>query len=92
MRFHVELLLAVLLLAGCAVQDVVSGTTKEAVAEAPCKKTPPARPIFPADALTGDEDIFTMGQTIWADRLERRAYERQLEVYAEECSRSSTSP
>jgi len=59
---------------------------KEVVAEAPCKVSLPLRPAFPADELNGDEDIFTIGKTLWADRLARRAYGLQLETEIKGCA------
>lgn len=76
-----------LLLSGCAwFSDTAPGTTSTAVPEAPCNADVPARPVFPADALTGDEDIFTLGTTLWADRKARKAYELQLETIAVGCT------
>jgi len=60
-------------------------TVSVAVAEPPCKVNFPPRPIFPADALTGDEDLWTIGTALWADRLARKAYELQLETAIEGC-------
>lgn len=82
--------LAALLLAGCAAAEVAPPAVSTAVPEAPCDADVPARPVFPADALTGNEDIFTLGTTLWADRKARRAYELQLEAIAEGCTRSPT--
>lgn len=81
-------LLAVVLAAGCATETAPQ--TGKAVAEAPCdagKK--PQRPVFPAEALTGQEDIWVMGTTLWADHKARRAYELALEKFADECSKKS---
>lgn len=78
--------LALILLAGCAWLDTAPASTSKAVSEAPCDADVPARPVFPADALTGDEDIFTLGTRLWADRKARRAYELQLEKIAIGCT------
>lgn len=79
---------ALLALAGCATQTVAPQVVKQAVAEAPCDAGKrPQRPVLPADGLTGDEDIFALSTTLWADRKARRAYEAPLEKFAEECSR-----
>lgn len=77
-----------LAVAGCAAQQTAGGVTKEAVATATCdgSKVPP-RPAFPADALTGKEDVFTIGVTLWADRKARQAYELPLEAFYAECSK-----
>lgn len=79
--------LVLLLLAGCAAREVAPPAVSTAVPEAPCDADVPVRPVFPADALTGNEDIFTLGTTLWADRKARRAYELQLEAIAEGCTK-----
>lgn len=75
--------------AGCATQDLAPTNTATAVAEPPCDpaKLPPRPVTFPADALKGDEDIWIMGITLWADRKARMAYGAQLETFAGECAR-----
>lgn len=79
--------IALLLLAGCAwFGDTAPASTARVVPEAPCDADVPARPVFPADTLTGDEDIFTLGTTLWADRKARKAYELQLEKVAIGCT------
>lgn len=83
MRFAI--LIVVLFLAGCAMDAATPA--KQAVAEAPCKAAVPKRPVFPADTLTGSEDIWTIGTTLWADRKARKAYELELEKIAEGCTR-----
>lgn len=84
----------VLALAGCAAQELAPVTVREAVAEAPCDPAKlPRRPVFPADALTGGEDIFTIGTVLWADRKARKAYGVELEVFAAGCAgRPSAGP
>jgi len=47
----------------------------------------PTRPSFPADSLTGDEDVFTLGKTLWADRQARMAYEAEVRTALEGCTR-----
>lgn len=80
-------LVVFLALSGCAI-DTDSGTTKEAVAEEPCDRSKlPRPPILAADALTGDEDLFVIGTTLWADRKARQAYERELATFADGCSK-----
>ena len=73
-------------IAGCGMLETAPITVDRAVAEAPCKVDVPVRPVFPADTLTGDEDIFTIGKTLWADRLARRGYGLQLETAIKGCS------
>lgn len=81
------LLCAAALLAGCETNQTAPGTVKEAVAEAPCKAKLGSKPVYPADMLTGSEDIFTTGTVLWADRKARRARELELETTVEGCTR-----
>lgn len=87
MRAHKSMCLAalsVIALAGCAGTATAPGTVKVAVATA-CDAPVPAKPVFPADTLTGDEDIFTLGKTLWADRKARQAYEMEIRTALEGC-------
>ena len=81
-------LVAALLCAGCATEGVAPGVVKAATPEPPCDagKAPRARQ-YPADSLTGAEDLYQLGQVLWADRLARRAYQREAEAFIEECTR-----
>ena len=74
-----------LLLGACGTVPVPSGVVKEAV-WVPCPISVPARPVFPAEALTGNEDIWTLGVTLWADRKARQAYELDLETRLVGCT------
>ncbi len=78
-----------LLLAGCAAMETAPATVPQAVAEAPCKAELSAKPVYPADTLRGDEDIFVMGTTLWADRKARQARELVLETTIEGCTKPS---
>lgn len=91
---HVKHAMAALAIAaaGCAGVGTAPSSVKQAVPEAPCKAEVPARPVFPADTLTGDEDIWTKGAVLWADRLARRAYELKLEIIAAKCTGSPALP
>lgn len=80
--------LVVVLLAGCAAQETAPPTVSQAVAEAPCKAAVPPRPVFPTEALTGKEDLWTIATTLWADHKARRAYELQLETIVDGCTRA----
>lgn len=81
------------LVGACATQETAPGVVKQAVAEPPCSaQKVPARPVFPADTLTGAESIWVLGTTLWADRKARRAYEAALEVFAQECTRPAGAP
>lgn len=85
--FYYPALGILLLLAGCATTETAPPVVKEAVPEAPCKAGLADRPVYPADALTGDEDIWTLGITLWADRRARRARELVLETVVEGCTK-----
>ena len=86
MRAHKLMTLAVALaLAGCASEPTAPGTVKVPVAT-PCDAPVPTRPVFPADTLTGAEDIFTLGKTLWADRKAREAYELEVRTALEGCT------
>ncbi len=71
--------------AGCASAPTAPAVVKEAVAEPPCRVSLPPRPTFPADTLAVDADLWTIGTTLWADRLARRAYTLQLETAIAGC-------
>lgn len=94
--FHVKqgllALAAVLLLAGCETTRTAPASIPRPVPEAPCKADVPARGVMPADTLTGDEDIFTLGAVLWADRLTRQAYELKLEIIVARCTASPALP
>jgi len=79
------ILLVALLLAGCAATAIAPSTVKEAVFM-PCDVPVPAIPVFPVDTLTGEEDLWTMGKTLWADHKARQAYEREIRTALEGCT------
>lgn len=83
--------LVALLAAACASPPTAPAVVKQAVPEAPCVVSVPPRPVFPADALTGTEDLFTIGKTLLADIRARAAYELQLETALGGCTRASTN-
>ena len=86
MRVHkLMCLAAAIALAGCAADLTAPATVKVAVAMS-CEADVPALPVFPADTLTGDEDIFTLGKTLWADRKTRQAYELKVRTALEGCT------
>ena len=85
--FYYPALVILLLLAGCATPETAPPVVREAVPEEPCKAKLGPRPAYPADTLTGDEDIWQMGTTLWADRKARRARELELETVVEGCTR-----
>lgn len=85
-RLALSVMLAFLV--ACATTETAPATVGVAVAEAPCDAgKAPKVPTFPADVLRGDEDIFTLGKVLWADRLARRAYQRQAEAFIAECTK-----
>lgn len=73
------------ILAGCGTAPAIPATVNVAVA-APCDAPIPDRPAFPAETLTGTEDIFTIGKTLWADIKLRTAYELKLRTALEGCT------
>lgn len=73
------------LLAGCGSAPTIPATVNVAVAT-PCDAPIPDKPVFPAETLTGAEDIFTIGKTLWADLKLRTAYELQLRTALEGCT------
>lgn len=87
-----SVILMILILTGCAGLETAPSTTKTAVAEAPCKADLPTRPVFAGDTLTGDEDLWTIGTTLWSERLTRQAYELKLEIIAAKCTGSPSLP
>jgi hypothetical protein len=82
---------AAVALAGCAADLTAPATVKVAVAT-PCDADVPPLPVFPADTLTGDEDIFTLGKTLWADRKARQAYELKVRTALEGCTAKGVTP
>lgn len=77
--------LLALLLAGCATQT--APPTVKVPVYLPCPTDIPARPTFPADALTEQDDIWALGTALWADRLARESYEISLRVRLIGCTR-----
>ena len=76
--------MALIFLAGCAGSPTAPITVKVPVS-VPCQAQIPPRPVFPADTLTGNEDIWTLGVTMWAERKARQAYELQVETALAGC-------
>lgn len=79
------MMLIAVLLSGCAWLPKAPATVNVAVAQA-CDVPVPPLPTFPVDTLTGDEDVFTLGKTLWADRQVRQAYELRLRTALEGCT------
>lgn len=77
-------LLLSLLLAACATTppDVVEVPTPIPV---PCRIATPARPDFAVDALDLGVSIWDQMRALRAERLQRKAYERELEAAVESC-------
>lgn len=71
-------------LMGCAATQTAPGMVKVPVS-VPCQTQIPPRPVFPADGLTGDEDLWTLGTTLWADRKARAAWEVDIETRLRGC-------
>lgn len=68
---------------GCATTPVPMVVHVPVVA--PCIESMPFRPQFPADALTDNDDIFVIGQTLMADIETRKGYELTLEIALSAC-------
>lgn len=79
------LVLLAAILAGCGSAPSIPATVSVAV-DKPCDVPVPDVPVFPAEALTGAEDIFTIGKTLWADHKVRQAYEIKLRTALEGCT------
>lgn len=79
------LILLAAVLAGCGTAPSIPTTVSVAVAQ-PCDAPVPDRPVFPAETLTGAEDLFTIGKTLWADINARAAYELKLRTALEGCT------
>jgi hypothetical protein len=71
-------------LMGCAGPQTAPGVVKVPVS-VPCQTQVPPRPVFPSDTLTGDEDLWTLGITLWADRKARKAWELDIETRLKGC-------
>lgn len=84
MRKSNLVIVAAALLAACA-GPMTTTTTKVAV-PVECRVEVPAEPVYPADTLTGAEDIFTIVKTLWADRKARQAYALQLKTALAGCT------
>lgn len=78
-------LLAVIFAGGCASVESVAPVTVTTAVAMPCPTRVPTRPAFPADSLTGAEDLWTIGTTLWADRKLRQAYEIDIETRLKGC-------
>lgn len=73
------------ILAGCGSAPSIPATVSVAVDKS-CDVPVPDKPVFPAETLTGNEDIFTIGKTLWADLKLRTAYELKLRTALEGCT------
>ena len=73
--------------AGCETAGTAPASVKAAVPEAPCKASLAPKPVYPADTLTGEEDIWVLGTQLWADRKARQARELVLETTIEGCTK-----
>ena len=91
-RFRLAAIVVLIVsLTGCAGQPTAPATVKVPVAT-PCDAPVPALPVFAADTLKGDEDIFTLGKTLWADRKARKAYEIEVRTALEGCTAKAAVP
>jgi len=78
----------IVMLMGCAGHQVAPTTVEVGVAM-PCQTQVPPRPAFPADNLTGDEDLWTIGTALWADRKARQAWEADIETRLAGCTQAA---
>lgn len=83
----IVILILTLFLVGCFNKKPQSAIEAKVAVETPCTVTVPQRPVFPADNLTGEEDIFMIGMAMWADRKARQAYDTQLEIALKGCTK-----
>lgn len=83
--FAIGLAALAAILAGCGSTPSIPATVSVAV-DKPCDVPVPDKPVFPAETLTGNEDIFTLGKTLWADHKARQAYELKLRTALEGCT------
>ena len=74
-----------LALAGCVSPPKTAPAVISKPVILPCQVDVPQRPVMPADTLTGSEDIWTLGVTLWADRKAREAYEIAIRTRLEGC-------
>lgn len=87
MTRSIQIAAASILLASCAVQQQPEVVNIGHVVTRACADSVPARPVFSADTLTGDEDIFQKVKTLDADGLETRAHIGTLETTLLACIR-----
>lgn len=73
-------------LVGCATRQTAPGTVPKPIA-IPCEVPVPPRPEFPYDLVGPDADLFTLGTRLEADRKTRQAYELQLEIALQACTK-----
>ena len=85
------MLYAALLMGACATKPQTAPVVVEKAVWPPCPTDVPATPIFVWDTLTGNEDIFTKGMALYADRKARQAYELALATRLQGCV-SQTPP
>lgn len=69
-------LIAGLGLTGCA--STPEPVSVRVAVPVPCRVQVPTVPAWPADSLTGNEDIYVSVKTLWADRLLRTAHIQRL--------------
>jgi hypothetical protein len=80
-----KLLLLCLLITGCAASAPPAVVKIEVPVSVPCTIALPATPVFAVDALPLDADIWDMMAALRADRIQRQAYEKELETAIQAC-------
>ncbi len=79
------LLLACLVLAGCAGTGPVVPVEVQVPVAVPCRIPKIERPSFAVDALPVDADVWDMMAALRAERHQRRGYELQLKAAIRAC-------
>ncbi len=72
-------------LAGCSVQEVVRPIEVKVPVAVPCTVDVPQKPISAVDALPIGSNIWRQMAALRADRINRLAYEKELEAAIAAC-------
>lgn len=87
-----SLLLAALVLAGCATAPRVEIQTVKVPVPVECREPIPDRPSMPTEALAEDVNPFDLLRASLAEIDRREGYEVKLVAALENCKRTLTSP
>jgi hypothetical protein len=80
-----KFILVCVLLTGCASASIPAAVRVEVPVPVPCVMVMPAPPTFAVDALPIGADIWDQMAALRADRIQRQAYEKILEVAIQAC-------